>query len=154
MPTRQTAGRLTLIVVSILVVVQASAQDVPVAVLRAAEQGDAAAQFNLGRMYQSIDIAETAKWYRLAAEQGHAGAQSALGWMYTIGQGVPQDHAEAARWNRQAIRGYRLAAEQGNAEAQFNLGLQLAPDDVEAAPWYRRAADQGHAEAQYFLGLF
>ena len=78
MPTRQTAGRLTLIVVSILVVVQASAQDVSVAALRAAEQGDAAAQFNLGRMYESIDLAEAAKWYRLAAEQGHAGAQSEL----------------------------------------------------------------------------
>jgi TPR repeat protein len=40
---------------------------------------------------------------RLAAE-GDAEAQYNLGCIYDEGQGVPQDHAEAARW-------FRLAAE-------------------------------------------
>ena len=53
---------------------------------------------------------------RHAAEQGDADAQYNLGVAYDNGEGVPQDHAEAARW-------YRLAAEQGNASAQFNLGV-------------------------------
>ena len=49
----------------------------------AAEQGFAAAQFNLGVMYTRgrgvpEDAREAVRWYRLAAEQGHAGAQAAL----------------------------------------------------------------------------
>ena len=69
----------------------------------------------------------------------------------TYGDGVPQDHAEAARW-------FRGAAEQGYAEAQLNLGLMhyhgegVPQDYAEAALWYRRAAEQGRAVAQSNLG--
>ena len=61
-----------------------------------------------------------------------------------IGQGVPQDYAEAVKW-------YRLAAEQGYAAAQYNLGVmydngQGVPQDyAEAVKWYRLAAEQGDA---------
>ena len=53
----------------------------------AAEQGDAAAQFNLGLMYANgegvlKDEAEAVRWYRKAVEQGYAGAQLNLGVMY------------------------------------------------------------------------
>ena len=52
-----------------------------------AEQGDAAAQYNLGLMYytgQGVpqDYKEAVKWYRLSAEQGDATAQYNLGVMY------------------------------------------------------------------------
>ena len=40
------------------------------------------------------------------AERGHAGAQYNLGITYYIGEGVPQDYAEARKW-------YLKAAEQG-----------------------------------------
>ena len=77
-----------------------------------AEQGDALAQFKLGRMYAKgrgvpQDYQEAAKWYRLAAEQGYAMAQGALGDTYRVGIGVPQDYGEAGKW-------YRLAADQGS----------------------------------------
>jgi len=82
---------------------------------KAAEQGHAGAQYNLGVMYlngQGVrqDHAEAARWFRKAAEQGHAGAQCILGGMYEYGRGLKQDHAEAARW-------YRKAAEQGLVNA-------------------------------------
>jgi TPR repeat protein len=59
---------------------------------KAADQGDAGAQNNLGLMYQvghgvPRDYAEALKWYRLAAEQGAATAQTALGLMYQCGHG-------------------------------------------------------------------
>ena len=81
--------------------------------LKAAEQGDANAQSNLGVMYlrgQGVpqDYVEAARYFRMAAEQGHALAQNELGLRYDRGQGVPMDHAEAAKW-------YRKAAEQGFA---------------------------------------
>ena len=123
---------------------------------RFAKQGNAAAQLNLGRMYDRghgvpQDYAEAAKWYRRAAEQGDADAQNSLGNMYDNGHGVPKDYAEAAKW-------YRRAAEQGDAYAQNNLGIMYAeghgvPQDyAEAAKWYRRAAEQGDADAQNNLG--
>ena len=72
-----------------------------------AEQGNAAAQFNLGVMYATgegvpEDAAEAVRWYRLAAEQGDATAQFNLGVMYANGKGVPEDAAEAVRWYRLA----------------------------------------------------
>ena len=51
---------------------------------KAAEQGHAAAQYNLGAMCAngqgvSKDYIEAVKWLRKAAEQGHAEAQFRLG---------------------------------------------------------------------------
>ena len=51
---------------------------------KAAEQGDADAQSNLGGMYANgwgvpEDDGEAVKWYRKAAEQGHASGQYNLG---------------------------------------------------------------------------
>ena len=86
-----------------------------------AQQGYAAAQYNLGFMYHRgkgvpQDYKAAIKWYTLAAEQGHAGAQYNVGVMYDFGKGVPQDYKAAIKW-------YALAAEQGDTSAQFNLGL-------------------------------
>ena len=85
-----------------------------------AEQGNAAAQYNLGQMYrrgQGVphDYKTAVKWYRLAAEQGNAYAQTNLGNRYRSGQGVPVDYKTAEKW-------FRLAAEQGIPHAQNNLG--------------------------------
>ena len=87
--------------------------------LKAAEQGDAKAQFSLGIMYDfgrgvPKNEAEAVKWYRLAAEQGHAEAQHSLGYMYDYGAGVPEDKDEAIKW-------FRRAAEQGHDGAKMWL---------------------------------
>jgi hypothetical protein len=65
-----------------------------------------------------------------------------LGSWHAMGQGVPQDWAEAARL-------YRRAADQRLADAQLALGARCVggegvPQDwTEAARLFRRAADQG-----------
>ncbi|OGT23135.1 MAG: hypothetical protein A2342_00485 [Gallionellales bacterium RIFOXYB12_FULL_54_9] len=56
------------------------------------------------------------------AEQGNVTAQSEIGTMYALGQGVPQDYAQAAYWRRKA-------AEQGDADAQSNLAHMLTDLD-------------------------
>ena len=71
--------------------------------LKAAEQGDTEAQFNLGVMYAKgigvpQDYAQAVQWYRKAAEQGEIEAQFALGVMYEKGIGVPQNMAIAKKW--------------------------------------------------------
>ena len=68
-----------------------------------AAQGNAAAEFGLGGMYndgQGVpqNYAEALKWYRLAAAQGVARAEFDLGGMYAEGQGVPEDYVNAYKW--------------------------------------------------------
>ena len=124
---------------------------------KAAEQGDATAQYNLGVCYEKgrgvpQDYSEAVKWYRKAAEQGDATAQYNLGVCYDKGRGVPQDYSEAVKW-------YRKAAEQGDMYAQNNLGYcyyngqGVSQDYSEVVKWYRKAAEQGYARAQCNLGL-
>ena len=78
---------------------------------KAAEQGHASAQSNLGAMYATgegvpKDAVQAVAWYRKAAEQRHASAQSNLGAMYSRGEGVPKDLVIAYMWRN-------LAAAQG-----------------------------------------
>lgn len=118
---------------------------------KAAEQGDARAQVDLGYMYyngQGItqDYQQAAYWMRRAAEQGNAVAQTLLGNMYADGQGVTQDYQQAVFW-------YRKAAEQGDAGAQtllgfkYLLGMGVAQDYVEAYKWFNIAGAHGDKDA-------
>jgi hypothetical protein len=125
---------------------------------KAAEQGDADAQYNLGVLYYQ-------EWK---------------------GQGVPHDDTQAAFWCRtirawralinsadpynqhytQAVFWFRKAAEQGDADSQDALGnlyydghgplsMQLFMHGryAQAAFWYRKAAEQGDVDAEYSLGM-
>src|SRR6266571_1546044 len=74
----------------------------------AAEGGDAAAQFNLGVLYDSRlddngypiegNRAEAVRWLLAAAEQGLPRAQSQLATMYAGGPDVPEDYIKACAW--------------------------------------------------------
>jgi len=86
---------------------------------RAAEQGYADAQFNLGLMYANgegveQDMAQAVELFKKAAEKGHVDAQNNLGAMYFTGEGVGRDEKKAIEW-------FEKAAAQGNADAQANL---------------------------------
>ncbi len=124
---------------------------------RAAEQGNAEAQFMLGVAYGlgkgvPQDYTQEAYWDRKAAEQGIAWAQFGLGELYYNGNGLPQDYAQAAVW-------LRMAADQGIPDAQFSLGTLydsgkgVSQDYAQAVVWYRKAADQGNVDAQFSLGV-
>jgi len=119
---------------------------------KAAENGNALAQSNLGLCYFNgtgvkTDFVEAIKWLRKASQQNEAGAQGMLGIAYEYGQGVPQDYVESAEW-------YRKAAEQGVSVAQFSLGLSYAKaqgvpkDYVQAYKWFSLAAAQGIEQAR------
>ena len=113
---------------------------------KAAEQGLAASQLQLGRLYYlgegvPKDAAKAAAWLRKAAEQGLAEAQLALAFMYAEGRGVPKHDGEAEEW-------FRQAAGQGLTLAQYELGrLHLFRDSVQAYAWLNLAAAQGHEDA-------
>ena len=132
---------------------------------KAAESGDADAQFRLGVAYyngQGVlqNYAEAMKWFRLAAESGDAEAQNSVGSMYLKGQGVPQKYVEAVKWFRaeEAVKWFRLAADQGDVDGQHNLGVAyyngqgVLQNYAEAMKWFRLAAESGDAEAQNSVG--
>ena len=70
---------------------------------KAAEQGHAASQYQLGTLYQEgrgvrQDFLVAVSWYQKAAEQGHAASQYQLGSLYQEGRGVRQDKLQAKEW--------------------------------------------------------
>jgi hypothetical protein len=74
---------------------------------KAAEQGNANAQYCLGVLYSDgegvdQDEVEAAAWLRKAAEQGNADAMISLGLAYKNGSGVTQDYAQGAEWLQRA----------------------------------------------------
>lgn len=76
---------------------------------KAAEQGYAAAQTELGRMYRTgdgvaQDYREMARWYERAAAQGDVGAQLFLADAYAYGYGVDTDLVRAYMWYEIAIQ--------------------------------------------------
>ena len=123
--------------------------DLPLAVdwlRRAAAQGHADAEFQLGQLYDfgfrvGPDAREALAWYRKAAEHGSAAGQRAVGDFYRKGRGLAADAAEAARW-------YQLAAERDDVRAQNELGqlyftgTGVARDYGSAYVWFSLAAGQ------------
>lgn len=84
---------------------------------RAAEKGNAAAQFELGLCYYNgdglpQDGKEAMRRFLLAARQGNARAQFYLGRAYISGEGVRKDIESAYAWLKMAVaQGYKEAAE-------------------------------------------
>ncbi len=89
--------------------------------VRLAEQGDAFAQYRLGRHYAQRDgrqTPESVSWYKKAspglhrlAETGNGQAMYVLGVMYTYGRGVARDTEQARRWLTQAVEQKITAAQ-------------------------------------------
>lgn len=132
-------------------------------VTTAAENGDAAAQLQLGKRYYEgtsrehpADYDQALKWFHLAADQGNAEAQARIGMAYHFGKGVPRDDAEAARW-------YLLAANGGYAWAQLQLfnmyqeGRGVPRDQQEARKWLNlykaQRPDKSATFARVLFGL-
>ncbi len=110
---------------------------------KAAEQGNAQSQHNIGTFYSQgfgvqQNYAEALKWYFLAAQQGVVEAQFNLGVLYSAGlEDVTVNYAEAIKW-------FTTAAEQGYAAAQYKLGVmylrgeQVMQNDTEAKRWIEK----------------
>jgi TPR repeat protein len=105
---------------------------------KAAEQGNAEAQYQLGykyaedqrscigslegRDYVPRDDVEAIKWYRKAAEQGCASAYRNLASCYSTGRGVHKDIVRAYCWRRLAAE---FAFTEDNDEDAINNLLTL-----------------------------
>lgn len=133
--------------------------------IKAAEQGDLAAQIHLAEIYRTgegvvkndakavywtIKSAEqenlNTKLYYEAANQGDAQAQFQLGLM----RNTTKKYDESIYW-------YLEAAQQGYADAQYQLGISYSQgtgvsiDKTQALDWFLKAAQQGHPDALFKL---
>ena len=123
---------------------------------KAAQQGYARAQYNLGNLYYEgigakKDYEKALYWYQKAADQKEPRAQERHGILYEFGHGVPMDKAKARAW-------YQLAAARRDLPMpSTTLGFcwnkaWVDPRDLEqAAKWYEKAAAQGSYKAREAL---
>lgn len=121
-------------------------------VRRAAQSGDAASEYRLGRAYAcgrlvGRDRAEALAWFTKSADHGYAPAAAALGWIYFTGNGVPRDDRRAVEWLRRGAEG-GVASAQNNLGIAYATGRGVARDAAEAERWFRAAAEQGAQDAE------
>ncbi len=127
---------------------------------KAAAQGVAEAQFNLGTMYEmgvgvKKDEKKALEWLEKAATQGFADAQFNVANMYATGRGTEKNLSRAITW-------YDKAGVQGMTRAQYNLGYLYAkgdkdeglePNSVKAYAWLSLAAADGDPGAKKLRDL-
>ena len=113
---------------------------------KAAVQGHAAAEFQMGQMHDfgfgvPQDDRQALEWYQRAAGHGSAAGQRSVGDFYQKGRAIPADAAAAVRW-------YQHAAEADDLRAQYQLGQAffsgtgVARNYVTAYLWFTIAAGQ------------
>ena len=123
---------------------------------RAADLGHAAAQEQLGMLYNNGEgVPENYRtafhWYFMAANQGYARAQNAVADCYRAGLGVERDYAKAVEW-------YCKAGDNGYTHAYSTLaswyekGDGVPQDFEEALRWLTKSAEAGNSGAALLLG--
>ena len=118
-----------------------------------AREGNADAQYQLGRSDRYIPGARELNLLEQSAQQGNPDAQGELSDVYYEGApGIRQDLKKAAYWSEEA-------AKQGVVSAQLNTALAYYDGDVVAKDihvsnaWLDRAVKSGYIDAEHDLGV-
>lgn len=96
--------------------------------LERARKGDADAQFELAKNYESgriglpKDLSQARYWYQKAADQGEPFAEASLGILFNFGKGVPRDYAKAYMWYERAA----LHLKDGDRDTVVEMRNRLA----------------------------
>ena len=113
--------------------------------LERALQGDAGAQFDLAKNYETgriglpKDYVQAEHWYRAAAAQGEPFAQASLGILFNFGKGVQQDFVQALMWYEIAISHSTGGDRDTILEMRDNILQQMTAEQIAEA---RRLARQ------------
>ena len=128
--------------------------------LAEAQEGNALAMYDLGRMFadglgREMDMEQAQAWYKKAldtflAVDSTPYVEYRIGKMHAAGLGTEQSYAQAASW-------FDEAAEQGSKFAMYSLaglylrGQGVEKDEVKAKELYRKSAAKGVPYAAYEL---
>jgi TPR repeat protein len=114
---------------------------------RAAEQGHAGAQNQLGLAYAKSGNEKAAiEWFFRAAKQEYADAQNNLGMM----ERKSGRYEEALAWFRRAAA-WECSSALYNMGRMYEHGWGVERDAGLAAGWFRRAAEQGDTDSQFYV---
>ncbi len=117
--------------------------------LERAKKGDADAQFDLGKNYETgriglpRDPVQAEHWYQEAANQNDPYAEASLGIMLNFGRGIPVDVVQAFALYQRAVMHSKGADRDSIQELRDNLAKrltkqQLAESQRVLAEWKRR----------------
>ena len=117
----------------------------------AAEDGLAAAQYRVSKLYENgqgvpRDLAQSRAWTARAAEGGSVKAMHDLAVFYANGEGGPLNYAGAVQWFRQAAE-YGLVDSQYNLGVLYEQGMGVTADEGQALYWFGVAQKSGDAAA-------
>lgn len=123
----------------------------------AADQGDPAAQNELGFLYLTgvgvqADDTEAFKWFARAAGSGFEPAKLNMAVMYMHGQGVTRDTSLGLEMLRDLAAKDDPVAEDYLGVAYFT-GMGVNIDHSAAEKWFARAAHRHDPEAEFDMGL-
>jgi TPR repeat protein len=110
-----------------------------------ATSGDAAAQAEMGTLYQNglgvpASFVTAATWFERAADQGNPDAQFALGILYWRGVGVRENLVMAHMWlSLAAAQGDAIAAASRDLIAEHMASGQIASAEHLARDWKPKA---------------
>lgn len=118
--------------------------DIDPDLLKAAEKGDAEAQYSVARSYQlgkrvKSDRKKSLYWYSKAAEQGHIEASYRLGLIYYRGiGGYTIDHKKAFKYLSQAAKANHKRS-QTHLAKMYEKGEGVERSEVLSDYWYEQA---------------
>jgi uncharacterized protein len=107
--------------------------------LDGAQNGDAEAQFELGKNYETgriglpKDLAQARKWYQAAADQGDPFALASLGLLYNFGKGVTRDHTRAYMYYELAVARSKGGDRDSIVELRDDVAKEMTPAQIAAA---------------------
>lgn len=122
---------------------------------KAAELGDATAQYNIAQCYEKAigvrqSYTKALYWYSKAAENGDVEATSNLGMYYYTGKGTSVNYEKAVQY-------WTKASRNNDTRATFNLGVcyregqGVSIDYDKARQLFQKAEDLGHPNARLAL---
>lgn len=126
------------------------------ALTKAAQSGDSAAQYELGKLYLDgekvdRDAREAVQWLDKAASAGNAEAQTLLGVCYYYGDGLREN-------SEKAVELFEKSLAQGNEDAKYMLavccyyGEGIAKNPSRSYALFEELAAKDNADALYMLG--
>ena len=111
---------------------------------KAAAQGSAHAQYQLGNIYSTgrgvtKDYQQAVVWFKKAADLGHVAAQNNLGVKYLKGEGVEQDLVQAYKWfNIAALYDDKFISETNRSYAEEKMNSkQIFDSHALAREWQK-----------------
>ncbi len=107
--------------------------------LERAQKGDAEAQFELGKNYETgriglpKDLSQARHWYRQAADQGEPFAAFSLAVLFNFGKGVPRDYVQAYIWYERAVLHSTGGDRETMIEMRDRVATKLTPQQIAGA---------------------